>query len=867
MTVQKDSSRWPLTGREDGLEDFTALWRSQDCEGLVIFGSAGVGKTRLADEYLAKAVREGWKGARVSASVAMGAIPLGAVAHLIPPGTDLSDPARGFIEITAKMTRSGRQRRVVLVDDMHTLDAASAVLLRYLLDAHAIRLIGTVRTDALLGEAVRALTTRPAVHRAEVKELGLEETAQLLTSVLGAPVGRYTLHELYRMSGGSVLYLRELVFGALASETLVNDGEIWELVKGQPMGTPRLAELIRAELAAADPAGWAVLDLLALCEPLPLADACAVAASARTVGELKESGLVRFVTDGRRTHVVLTHPLHGEVMRADLPLLRRRALLLGQAERTERHEARRREDALRIATWRLAATGTADQRLLLEAAALARHTDDYTQAAALAEAAWSEARGAQAALSYATALIGLVRHEEADQVLVEAMQEEASEEGRDVLFHARVDNIILLGDLSQAQRLLEGREDTRSKFALATVLYFRGRFHDSVACCHPLMSGPDSKLAVDARAFMSSALLRLGLVDDAAEVFDPLHPLLLRSEEGGGTSLYSDFIDDIDGYAHILNGDLKAAVSILSARHGKAVSQNKVEMASRRATALGFSLMERGRPQSAINVLNSVATKKTHWELFTQWAQANAVICASMTRQTQVADRYLALLSQAGDDIEACNNHLARAWHAWLHHDHPQTRYFLLEAAERTKELDQGLHRVWTVHAMGRLGLANLASPYWDFKVQGEFLNARLDYTRAIARKDVDLLLRVADIFEESGAEIFAAEAFAEAANLQRQKRQVRQASTTTNRASEIAQKCEGVNTPALSHLSAGRGGKSLTNRELEIALLAVSNNTSKDIAGTLDLSVRTVENHLQHAFTKLGVANRRELSDALDET
>jgi len=38
----------------------------------------------------------------------------------------------------------------------------------------------------------------------------------------------------------------------------------------------------------------------------------------------------------------------------------------------------------------------------------------------------------------------------------------------------------------------------------------------------------------------------------------------------------------------------------------------------------------------------------------------------------------------------------------------------------------------------------------------------------------------------------------------------------------------------------------------------------SKDIAERLYVSVRTVDNHLQHAYAKLGVSNRAELARAL---
>ena len=55
-----------------------------------------------------------------------------------------------------------------------------------------------------------------------------------------------------------------------------------------------------------------------------------------------------------------------------------------------------------------------------------------------------------------------------------------------------------------------------------------------------------------------------------------------------------------------------------------------------------------------------------------------------------------------------------------------------------------------------------------------------------------------------------------------------------------------------------------LTRREQEIGVLAAAGEPSRAIAERLFLSVRTVENHLQNVYTKLGVTNRRELAEAL---
>ena len=55
-----------------------------------------------------------------------------------------------------------------------------------------------------------------------------------------------------------------------------------------------------------------------------------------------------------------------------------------------------------------------------------------------------------------------------------------------------------------------------------------------------------------------------------------------------------------------------------------------------------------------------------------------------------------------------------------------------------------------------------------------------------------------------------------------------------------------------------------LTRREREVALMAASGLSSRTIAAKLQLSVRTVSNHLAHVYAKFGVASRAELATLL---
>jgi DNA-binding CsgD family transcriptional regulator/tetratricopeptide (TPR) repeat protein len=52
-----------------------------------------------------------------------------------------------------------------------------------------------------------------------------------------------------------------------------------------------------------------------------------------------------------------------------------------------------------------------------------------------------------------------------------------------------------------------------------------------------------------------------------------------------------------------------------------------------------------------------------------------------------------------------------------------------------------------------------------------------------------------------------------------------------------------------------------LTRREWEVAELVATGSTNREIAGALYLSERTAQNHVQHILTKLGLANRSQIT------
>jgi DNA-binding CsgD family transcriptional regulator len=60
------------------------------------------------------------------------------------------------------------------------------------------------------------------------------------------------------------------------------------------------------------------------------------------------------------------------------------------------------------------------------------------------------------------------------------------------------------------------------------------------------------------------------------------------------------------------------------------------------------------------------------------------------------------------------------------------------------------------------------------------------------------------------------------------------------------------------------QAGELLTHREEQVALMAAAGNPDAVIATDLQISIRTVQNHLTRAYRKLAVTGRHELPNVL---
>src|SRR5262245_588747 len=367
---------WPLTGRSAQLEELGRHYRDPSRAGVVLHGPAGVGKTRLAEEALRLAERSGRRVERAVGHTATQEIPLGALAHLLPADltTDLGigddERSRRFHAARVELRRlAGDDRLVLLVDDLDLLDDTSVAVLLPLVVSRTVFLVGTVRTGRTPSSQLAVLQRDGHLVRMEIGPLEPDEVRALLHRALDGPVSDAAGAELARLSGGNLQVLTELVRGARERGVLVEQEGAWGLTGPLPT-TAALDDLVSEHLAGVGPDGLGVLELLAVCERFGLADIERTAGAA-TLETLEASGLIVVVTSGQRTAVRLAHPLYGEVLRAGLPPLRLRRIQTELADLVEAHGARRREDVLRVALWRVASGGHVPADRLVGAARLA----------------------------------------------------------------------------------------------------------------------------------------------------------------------------------------------------------------------------------------------------------------------------------------------------------------------------------------------------------------------------------------------------------------------------------------------------------------------------------------------------------------
>lgn len=901
-------AEWPLVGRAELLRDVVAAAAGGVRSGVVVVGPAGVGRTRLAraalDAVCAHRPRclPWW----VQAGGATSSVPLGALAPVLGDLGSATAGGPGWTTVRLLgaardrlLQRSGGARPVIAVDDAHLLDDVSAVLLQRLAATGEAFVLATVPSGARVPAPVFAMWKEGAADRADLHPLDRAQCDRLVGHALGADrpgtlVDDGALSRLWLLSGGTPLLLRELVDGAVGSGTLHRVGTVWRWDGPFPR-TPRLADLIEAQLGERSDAERDLVGLLAFGQPCD--GEVAVALVGRdAVDAAERRGPVVSTRHGDRVdlHVPL---LHAELVRAAATPWQEREIYRRLSEATQAVQAARAAQGpgdggpdartrRQLLLWGAARGVPAAPSALLDAALRTGTGAGTRESVRLLVAAAARPAGPEVRAGIASALIRFGEFERADALLAEladrtdptgppdaAQAAQAAEPspvrpGAADVALVRVHHLYwglramdrigpVLDDADRAATAA-GRPPDAVLRAFRALL--GGRAAEAAATLAPVVAEPGARLGALAVAAVAAA--RLGRYATAVELAVRADVLPTGGgpppDDGAGGWLRLELLTAW-WFALLQTGDLDGADRLAEPCLRDARERGVERHAAVFTTWLGITEARRGRSVTAANRLLQAAA---------------AVPAARFCCALPLAGELAAALAAAGHPPEA-RQVLAEGerapWGVLLGGWARPAGVLLAGIDGRTApaaELalaaadsgDAHGHRMQALHTAVRLGVTGAVTDRLvalAADAQGPLERSYGEHAAALATRDGDGLDRVAARFAGLGMFLLAAEAAAQAARTHHDAGEPGRAAASAGRARTWAAGCQDARTPALASL---RGSAELTPREQEIAALAATGMTSKAIAAELVISVRTVDNVLRSVYAKLGVSRRGDL-------
>lgn len=874
------SHDWPLVGRQRELDVIRRALSAARTVGVLLVGFSGVGRTRLAQEAVATAVAAGAHTQWAHASQSAATIPLGAVAHLLPPSSGSVVGRAQLLHQTAQHLagRAKGQRVVLCVDDAHALDDASATLVHQLAATGTAFVVVTAPSGVHVPDPIFALWKDRLVERIDVRPLDRAEADELVVAALAGHVDGATLHQLWQLTLGRPLFLRELVDGGLDSGYLAEEDGVWRW-RGSLTPPPRLVDLIETQMGVLKPGERLLVEMLAFGESVGV-ELLTRTGAGRVLASIERRGLLTSEKAGKRLEVRLAHPMYAQVVRMRTSVRRSCEIYRMLAAALSATPSRRATDRQRIATWRLAAGLPMEPEMLVAAASRALESKDYQLAERLARAAVERGGGFTAHHRLARALVGLARCQEAETILSDLASDGLDEDERTRLAITRATNLYWgLGRPDQAEQALrrvaatnlpQGKRDELDTVR-ASFLLHSGNCQDGLAA----VSGVLQRREADDRALLqalTTATQAMSIGGRSQQAIDAAeHGLELERRVPEAATPWGHVqleAGRCGGYA--LAGRLDEAATLAQEGYQRALVQQWPLSAALFAMWLGHVNRMRGRPRTALSWLRDAAAStepEVAKPFFLPAVLGNLTMAAVLIGDLRLAEE---VQSAAEESLSAASRMfeplpaIARAWVAAAHGETSRATDLALSAAELASARGQRQFQVMALYDVVRLDAARIVVDQLTetaAQTEGALAPVYAAHGRALAAGDGAGLDAAATGFAEIGALLFAAEAAAHASRAHRDAGLLSSAAAAETRARSWAEQCQGARTPALDLPHQPRH---LTSRELEIARLAAAGLTSRVIAERLVVSVRTVDNILHGVYTKIGIAGRHELAGVL---
>jgi len=761
----------------------------------------------------------------------------------------------------------------LLLDKAEDIDEQSAAVLAQLASAQHLRLIIATSNFSAIPSALSELTAMQYSHRVDIQPMDYDDAHFLAHQLLQGSVNATTIRALLNVSGGNALYFRELIAESRATGTLLLSHGYWTLHPAWKPTGERITGLVDTRLSGQPREMRATVEKMAITGPMPLPLARLILGAA-TLDEAIDRGLARTYGGGtwqaalRPSEIVaLNQEMAPETVVETLPRARLRSHLEQILSSVDGSELERL-DKTSLAVHCLRAGLELPGMELLTTVTNALNARQFSAVLALTNHLESVPEPSNRNIEHLRIARALAHHEAGSPLAAMTALEPLLKEGAYTARLAVAQIHFAAGKVEQALDQLRPREGDPAEVA-AMHMVLSCRSHRTVEYDKLLEASRNPDIAFDMRliclsqycielAYRGRATRALELISGkinsedwvrhsaAAQghVLHALHPLLLL--EGGEHQQLRAMLLQVesDVYAAGHTGSLLAEGS-LQLDQGHAQS-------ARVSLAQAIAMAELNDPYSLQGVLAALLGRAA--ALLGHRAEAQHWLDIARS-SPQIQNKSLR--------PEAERAMLGAI--AMLEGREPAREFFdaLWEQASARGRLMECLrlrHEEW------RLGLVQECDELSSLAatVEGSLASLLAGYARALDTLGPEL----DDIVQrhvEHGRLLYAAELANEGSERARARGQRARASQLLARCAEIARPLAQVNTPRLGR--ARIDSAVLSEREYDACTRAARGESNTTIASEMYLSPRTVEGHLQRAYTKLGIRDRRQLIDhTLDE-
>jgi DNA-binding CsgD family transcriptional regulator/tetratricopeptide (TPR) repeat protein len=898
-----------LVGRDSELAVLVSLVRTVRRGGRLaaVEGEAGIGKTRLVQAALDEARANGAEVLAARAEELDAYRPFAPIVDCVP------EPWRGRVDVHLRAWETGpdaaaeRQFRVaetvlelldelclhapvvLAIEDLHWADPATlGVLARVAtsIDKLPVALVVSARPQPRRPELERLLGLLAARDAAIVGVGPLDERAciELVQELVGARPGERLVAQA-RRAAGNPLFVGELVAALQAGGAVVRhdgtaDVAVAEAVPSLPVTILHRLSFLAPEqleqlgLASVLGVSFAAGDL-AILAGLPVSELVPGLRSAQRAGVLAEQG----------ERIAFRHELVRDALYQDMPLTVRRGLhnqfaaALGEAgEPTER-----------VAEHVLRGAAPGDERAVEALARVARDlvgrnpagaADLYRQAIALSSD--PGARRLQLLPDLADALVSAGALDEGERACRDALRRDLDAERAARLRLQLVMLLMRRGRPAEAAREGGAATGDRLRAWVAMSRVFEGEIEPAVRDAHAVLEASDDEvdraLATNTLAIAADASGRFA---QAAELMEPS---VRWADRAASREAH-------DARPHMILGLMLARLDRLDE------ASATIERGRRAAEALGFA--------DALPVYHYQAAWVAHARGNLDDALAELSAHAQLAEQTAIgwhlsAESLRALIALHHDDLVAAERHVSAAEREAAAGAPPfgidlmvLARALVCEATGDARPALDALAGTFAAAPtfqpvigpeLARLavatgeraraaGVPEALRRIAELNPGARSLDAGALRARGLLDDDADALLAAVDRLRASGRRLECARAAEDAAaaldgdrarGLLAEAREAYERSGAARGIArvEAAQRALGVRRGVGGpRRRPSTGWEALTDTELKVVRLVAERLTNPEIAERMFISRRTVQTHVSHALTKLGVGTRRELA------